>query len=167
MIRTRELLCLVFACALVACGESAVSGSSDSEPSGSETSVSDAPLATLVQVYKTPSCGCCGKWAEHLEASGFEVQTTDVADLGEVKQRYGVPTGSEACHTAVVDGYVVEGHVPASDIARLLRERPAVRGLVVPGMPLGSPGMESPTPEPYAVYAFDAAGELSEFSRHQ
>ena len=152
MVRARAFLSILFACALLACGES---------------SDSDARLSPLVQVFKSPGCGCCGKWAEHLEANGFEVQATDVGDLGEVKRRYGVPTDSEACHTAVVDGYVVEGHVPASDIERLLRERPPVRGLALPGMPLGSPGMESPTTEPYTVYAVDAAGELSVFSRHQ
>jgi len=94
------------------------------------------------------------------------VETTDVGDLNAVKRRHGVPPNAEACHTALVDGYVVEGHVPASDIERLLRERPSVRGLVVPGMPHGSPGMESATPEPYTVYAFDEAGGRSVFSRH-
>jgi hypothetical protein len=106
------------------------------------------------------------KWADHLAANGFRVETSDVRDLDGVKRRYGVPADSEACHTAVVEGYVVEGHVPASDVERLLDERPAVRGLVVPGMPLGSPGMESPTPEPYTVYAFDESGSRTVFSRH-
>ncbi|MFQ5418708.1 MAG: DUF411 domain-containing protein [Myxococcota bacterium] len=126
----------------------------------------DAP-SPQVEVFKSPTCGCCAKWADHLEASGFRVRTTDVADLQEVKRRHGVPPHSESCHTAIVDGYVVEGHVPASDIARLLRERPEVRGLVAPGMPRGSPGMESPTPEPYVVYTFDEAGHRAVFSRHE
>jgi hypothetical protein len=130
------------------------------------SALSDPDLPPRVEIFKSPSCGCCVKWADHLKANGFRVQMTDVATLQEVKRRTGVPEHSQSCHTAIVDGYVVEGHVPASDIKRLLRERPAVRGLVVPGMPLGSPGMESATPQPYTVYTFDKAGRRSVFSRH-
>lgn len=132
----------------------------------SESARSDADLAPRVEVFKSPTCGCCTKWADHLETNGFRVQSTDVTNLSEIKRRHGVPQHSQACHTAVVDGYVIEGHVPASDIKRLLRERPAVRGLVAPGMPLGSPGMESRTPHPYSVYSFDEAGRRTLFSRH-
>jgi hypothetical protein len=145
------VLCALSVAALVSCGESARV---------------DPISAPLVQVFKSPTCGCCVKWAEHLMVSGFEVKASDVDDLNPVKRQHGVPSDSESCHTALVDGYVIEGHVPASDIQRLLRERPAVRGLVVPGMPHGSPGMESPTPEPYTVYAFDETGSRSVFSRH-
>lgn len=121
----------------------------------------------VVQIFKSPTCGCCVKWADHLESKGFRVETADVRDLAAVKRQHDVPPNAESCHTALVEGYVVEGHVPASDIARLLRERPSVRGLVVPGMPRGSPGMESPNPEPYTVYAFDDDGARTVFARHE
>ena len=94
----------------------------------------------------------------HLRENGFEVKTEDVADMAPVKARFGVQPQHEGCHTAVVDGYVIEGHVPATDIARLLEERPEVRGLAVPGMPRGSPGMEGPVSDSYDVLTFDAAG---------
>ncbi len=119
-----------------------------------------------VQIFRTATCNCCLGWAEHLEHSGFSVDVIEVDDLPAVKARLGVPSELAACHTAEVDGYVVEGHVPASDIQRLLRERPKVRGLAVPGMPEGSPGMEGPNPEPYVVLAFDAQGRSELFQRH-
>jgi hypothetical protein len=120
-----------------------------------------------VQVFKSPTCGCCTKWEKHLEARGFRIQSTHVDDLTRIKRWYGVPADAAACHTAIVEGYVIEGHVPVADVERLLRERPEVRGLIVPGMPLGSPGMESPTPEPYSVYTFDGSGLGSVYSRHE
>lgn len=95
-----------------------------------------------VTVYKDPSCGCCSAWVAHLEASGYRVTTHDRPDIPAIKQRLGVPPALQACHTAVVGDYVVEGHVPATDIERLLATRPEARGLAVPGMPLGSPGMQ-------------------------
>ena len=119
-----------------------------------------------VTVYKTPTCGCCVKWIDHLEANGFEVVSHDLPDLRDTKRANDVPAPLAACHTALVDGYVIEGHVPAADVARLLRERPPVRGLAVPGMPIGSPGMEGPNPEPYAVVSFDASGRTETFSTH-
>lgn len=125
-----------------------------------------AAIPPQVTVYKTATCGCCGAWARHLEAEGFLVRTRDVTDLAAVKRRLGVPAAAEACHTAVVDGYVIEGHVPAEDVARLLAERPRVRGLAVPGMPLGSPGMESDTPEPYDVRVIDDGGLGEVFAHH-
>lgn len=122
----------------------------------------------VVEVWKTPRCGCCVEWIEHLEANGLTVRRHDVMDLSEVKRQNRVPRDMEACHTATVGGYVVEGHVPASDVQRLLRERPKIRGLAVPGMPLGSPGMESPTPEPYSVYTLMESGAAGpEWSRHE
>lgn len=121
----------------------------------------------VVEVWKTPRCGCCVKWIEHLEAAGFTVQPYDVMDLSEVKRQNRIPRDMESCHTATVGGYVVEGHVPAADVARLLREKPALRGLAVPGMPLGSPGMESATPEPYVVYTLTESGAGAEWSRHE
>jgi len=120
-----------------------------------------APDAPTIQVYKTATCGCCTKWIEHLEAAGFQVEAQDLPDLVALKSEKGVPSELESCHTAVVDGYVLEGHVPAGDIQRLLAERPAIAGLAVPKMPLGSPGMEHPDPsrhQPYNVMSFGTDG---------
>ena len=129
--------------------------------------VAAAPaLAVEIAVYKSPTCGCCSKWVRHLEANGFTVKAYDVQDVYAVKDRYRVPEPLAACHTAFVDGYVIEGHVPAADIQRLLAERPRVTGLAVPGMPAGSPGMESDKPVRYEVMSFDAAGETKVFARH-
>lgn len=121
----------------------------------------------LVTVYKTPSCGCCARWITHLEENGFRVETVDVDDLGAVKAQYGIPDALASCHTAIVGGYVVEGHVPAGDVQRLLREQPEAGGLAVPGMPIGSPGMEMPgrPNEPYAVLLVDDGG-TSVYTRH-
>jgi hypothetical protein len=121
-----------------------------------------------VEVYKTPTCGCCNKWVEHLRAHGFTVRTTDVATLEDIKVRQGVPPHVQSCHTAVVNGYVVEGHVPARDVRRLVTERPAVAGLAVAGMPTGSPGMEVPgrAPQPYNVLAFDRHGKTEVFASY-
>ena len=121
---------------------------------------------TLVKVYKSPTCGCCVKWADQLRASGFEVETINVRDVAPVKKQFGVPPQLGSCHTAVADGYVIEGHVPIEDIVRLLRERPAKRGIAVPGMPIGSPGMEGPNPQAFKVYAFDAKGGIEEYATH-
>lgn len=117
--------------------------------------------ATTIQVYKTPTCGCCTKWIDHLREAGFAVEATDLADLSRLKAENGVAHGLSSCHTALIEGYVLEGHVPASDIERLLAERPAITGLAVPGMPMGSPGMEHPDPqrhEAYDVLAFGPEG---------
>ena len=117
--------------------------------------------ATVIQVYKTPTCGCCSKWIDHLREAGFAVEATDLPDLSRLKAENGIAHGLSSCHTAMIDGYVVEGHVPASDIRRLLAERPEITGLAVPGMPMGSPGMEHPDPrrhEAYDVIAFGPQG---------
>ncbi len=124
-----------------------------------------SPLPEIT-VYKSPTCGCCSKWVEHLRGNGFEVKTTDLNDMGMIKSMSGVKPEYASCHTAKIDGYVIEGHVPASDIKRLLKERPAVTGLSAPGMPMGSPGMEGPRSDPYEVVTFDKQGETSVFSRH-
>ncbi len=119
-----------------------------------------------VTVYKSPTCGCCGKWIDHLRANGFQVTARDVADVDAYKQQYGVPRHLASCHTAVVEGYVIEGHVPADVVRRLLAERPKVRGLSVPGMPIGSPGMEQGArKDPYDVVAFDRAGRVTVYER--
>ena len=122
----------------------------------------------VVEVYKSPTCGCCTKWVTHLQAHGFATRVTNLEDLSQSKAKYQVPGRMQACHTAVVDGYIVEGHVPAADIQRLLKERPAVAGLAVPGMPIGSPGMEVPgmKAQPYRVFTFDKRGQLQVFASH-
>ena len=131
-----------------------------------DTALTQSPSAAI-SVYKTPTCGCCTKWVDHLREKGFTVETHDQPSLTALKQEHGIPRGAEACHTALVDGYVIEGHVPAREIARLLEERPNVRGLVVPGMPLGSPGMEADRTDPYSVLAFDDKGRVSTFARYE
>ena len=120
----------------------------------------------LVTVSKDPSCGCCGAWVDHIEAAGFPVSVMETSDLGAVKQRLGVPTELASCHTAEVAGYVIEGHVPAPALRRLLSERPSATGLAVPGMPVGSPGMEVPglARETYAVVLFGPV-ERATFAR--
>ncbi|AGA90856.1 putative metal-binding protein [Thioflavicoccus mobilis 8321] len=117
-------------------------------------------------VYKSPTCGCCTAWAEHLRDNGLEVRTVDLSDLGQVKAMAGVAPAQASCHTAMIDGYVIEGHVPADDIKRLLADHPPVRGLTVPGMPLGSPGMEGPRSEHYQVLTIDADGHTAVFAEH-
>lgn len=122
-----------------------------------------AAAAQEVRVFKNPQCGCCNGWVSHLEANGFTASVQDMEDLSGVKRLGGVPEELSACHTAIIDGYTVEGHVPVPALRRLLAERPDIRGLAVPGMPAGSPGMPSPTPERYDVLAFTAGGRTSRF----
>jgi hypothetical protein len=112
----------------------------------------------LVTVHKDPNCGCCLLWVRHLQAAGFTVTAIDTAELDAVKNRLGVPSDLAACHTAQVAGYIIEGHVPAIALKRFLAEKPDAMGLAVPGMPIGSPGMEGGTPEPYDVVLFGPAG---------
>lgn len=130
---------------------------------GEEAAASRGPV---VRVVKSPACGCCGEWVEHLREEGFRVEVDEETNTAEAKAAAGVPGDLASCHTAAVGGYVVEGHVPAADIRRLLRDRPQVRGLAVPGMPVGSPGMEGPDPEPYRVIAFDGEGNRRVFAQH-
>lgn len=125
---------------------------------GSTTST-DLPTVT---VYKSPTCSCCSNWIAHLEDNGFPVEAKDRANVAPVKRQLGVPEDLAACHTAVVEDYVVEGHVPAEQVKRLLRESPDLRGIAVAGMPAGSPGMEQGDyVEPYDVVAFTASGETT------
>lgn len=120
-----------------------------------------------ITVYKSPTCGCCTKWISHLEENGFKVNAIDKQDVTPIKQQYGVTRELSSCHTALIDGYIVEGHVPASDIKRLLKERPKVTGLSVPGMPIGSPGMEQgDRKDPYNVVTFNERGEASIFASY-
>jgi len=124
--------------------------------------------APTVQVYKSPTCGCCANWVAHLQQHGFTTRVTETDDVAAIKAQRGVPARVQSCHTAVVDGYVIEGHVPAADVQRLLKERPAVVGIAVPGMPIGSPGMEVPgqKPQKYDVVAFDKQGQTRVFAAH-
>lgn len=121
----------------------------------------------VITVYKSPSCGCCTKWVEYLRANGFEVKTVDVDDLSEVKTATGVPASLQTCHTGVIKGYVIEGHVPVDAIRRLLAGESKLAGIAVPGMPAGSPGMEVPgtAAQPYQIIAWDKTGKTSVFAK--
>jgi hypothetical protein len=139
----------------------------------------EPPASPVITMFKSSACGCCGKWAEHLQESGFTVEEIETHDLVSVKRRYRVPPQFSTCHTAVVSGYVIEGHVPhtavvsgyvieghvpAPDIKRLLRERPPAVGLVVSGMPMGSPGMGGVVSQAYDVLLFDAEGRTKVYA---
>lgn len=119
-------------------------------------------------VHRSPACGCCALWVDHLKQAGFRVQVRSAEDLTPVKQRLGVPFGKGSCHTAEIGGYFIEGHVPAGDIKRLLAEKPHAKGLVLPGMPMGSPGMEGPegSARPYTVELVARDGSSSPYERH-
>lgn len=122
---------------------------------------SNAAQAASYTMFRDPNCGCCEEWADHVHAGmQANIAVEERSDMGAIKDREGVPVNLRSCHTMVVDGYVIEGHVPAADIARLLRERPeGIEGLTVPGMPIGSPGMEmGDRTQPYQVIAFGSAG---------
>jgi len=119
-----------------------------------------------ISVYRTPTCGCCSKWIAHLEEHGFAVEDHVLPDLTQLKRENGVRPELASCHTAFIGGYVIEGHVPAGDIRRLLETRPPVAGLTVPDMPVGSPGMEGPNPVTYRVLSFDASGKTTTFNTH-
>jgi hypothetical protein len=126
------------------------------------------PKPITITVYKDPTCGCCTKWVSHLQANGFAPQVHDRSDMDVLKDSLGVPTALRSCHTAVAGKYVIEGHVPASDLQRLLSAKPAgTVGLAVPGMPAGSPGMEMGNRrDRYDVIAFSAAGSTRVFAQH-
>ena len=127
-----------------------------------------APKAPSITVHRDAYCGCCHLWIEHLRKEGFEVDDRIEDAMSPVKQRLGIAPEHASCHTAEIQGYVIEGHVPASDIRRLLREKPAIRGLALPGMPLGSPGMEVEglEPERYTVLAIAKDGQASRYATH-
>lgn len=122
-----------------------------------------AAQESQITVFKSPYCGCCGKWVDYMRAAGFQVAVRDMEDLASVKRMAGVPAQLESCHTASVNGYIIEGHVPAEAVHRMLSGETGYRGIAVPGMPIGSPGMEGGTPEPYAVYGFDGKGRIEAF----
>ena len=124
-----------------------------------------AQRVPALTVYMSPSCGCCGGWVQHMRENGFRVERRDLADVTPMKRQLGIPQALWSCHTALVDGYAVEGHVPAADIKRLLRERPNAIGLAAPGMPVGSPGMEQGALQPYSTVLFDGHSSRV-FERH-
>jgi hypothetical protein len=131
------------------------------------TSPPAAPVKKpTITVYKDPGCGCCKKWIEHLVRHGYRVDAKDTPEMAEIKRTLGVPDRITACHTAVVNGYLIEGHVPAADIDRLLAQKPTIAGLAVPGMPMGSPGMEGGASQHYQVLAFDKTGKTTVFASH-
>jgi hypothetical protein len=124
----------------------------------------------VMEVYKSPTCGCCSKWVEHVRQHGFTARVTDLDDraLDALKAKQGVPRTAQSCHTALISGYAIEGHVPAADVKRLLKEKPAVAGLAVAGMPVGSPGMEVPgRSQAYNVITFDKKGDSRVFASYR
>lgn len=123
--------------------------------------------APMVSVTKLEGCGCCDLWAEHLRKNGFSVSVRAVPDLAPVRKKYGIVKDFDTCHIALVEGYAIDGHVPAADIHRLLRSKLKVAGLVVPGMPAGSPGMEGPRSDPYEVLTFDRNGAVQVYARYR
>ncbi|KQW36856.1 DUF411 domain-containing protein [Rhizobacter sp. Root404] len=121
----------------------------------------------LVEVFKRPTCGCCGAWVDHLKAAGFPVKVTEVGDTTVTRKRYGLKDKFGSCHTGIVSGYVVEGHVPAAEVKRLLATKPAAIGLSVPGMPVGSPGMEyGDREDPFDVFLIDKSGRSTVFAHY-
>ncbi|MCE9523839.1 MAG: DUF411 domain-containing protein [Alphaproteobacteria bacterium] len=134
--------------------------------SGTQARAAAAPLSIVV--HKDPSCGCCDAWVDHLKSAGFNTEIRESADIGALKRRLGVPDDLASCHTGVVNGYAIEGHVPAADIRRLVASGSKARGLAVPGMPVNSPGMEVPgeANERYTVWLFQADGKRAAFAQH-
>lgn len=158
MIHRRQILISLSLLPLAACGRS---------PETQSGRAGEARAIPVI-VHKNESCGCCKLWVEHLERAGFAVEVRNVENLGPIKERVGIPPAMGSCHTAEVAGYFVEGHVPVEDIQRLLRERPDAKGLTVPGMPAGSPGMEVPSGQvdPYDVFLVAKDGSTTVYAHH-
>ncbi len=172
---------LITATALAACARApdtaaSAPGSTNAPIPHATSAPASVALATpaeaalpLVVVSKNPNCGCCGRWVEHMREAGFPVEVHDLDNMSPVKERVGVPPGKGSCHTAEVAGYFIEGHVPAEDVKRLLAERPDAKGLVLPGMPAGSPGMELPdggSGQSYWVELVARDGTTTAFAHH-
>lgn len=132
----------------------------------SPTRINAETTLPTVTVYKSPSCGCCKKWVSHLESNGFVVNAINQNDLRSIKRELGIEPQFQACHTAKIGNYVVEGHVPAEDIKRMLAEKPEIHGLAVPGMPMGSPGMEGPRKDNYNVLAIKKGARATVYNSH-
>ena len=165
--RSANLLLFVLFSAILfaACNAAATPEEARSSPANADAAVAAAPQMT---VYKSPTCGCCESWIEHMAAHGYTVESIDADNLAAIKAEHAVPAQLQSCHTAIVDGYVIEGHVPAAEVTRLLEERPDVAGLAVPGMPIGSPGMEieGQPAQPFDVVAFDGAERTTVFASY-
>ena len=144
-------------------GAVAAGGASGASGAGEIAEAGSAAVDTVV-VYKTPTCGCCSQWVEHMRENGFIVVAHDLENLEPIKRQLGVPAGRVACHTARVGGYTLEGHVPADLVRRMLEESPRFKGLIVPGKPMGAPGMEGPRSEPYQVLSYDDAGTVEVYA---
>ena len=166
MTRSSTILLSTFALVFTVAGASAAR--TDSEMA--RAAASPVAAKTVIQVYKSPTCGCCKAWVDHVRANGFQAEVIDVSDeeLQARKAKLGVGPRLASCHTAIVNGYVVEGHVPAADIQRMLKEKPAIIGIAAPGMPVGSPGMEVPggRKDKYDVVAFSKGGATRVFASH-
>lgn len=151
----KRLLLVALACSALVAGASVVA-----------QRAGGARLPAVV-VHKDPNCGCCTLWGKHMEEAGFTMTYVNSADMPAVRAKNRVPTTLQSCHTAIVDGYVIEGHVPAADVKRLLATKPKVAGIAVPGMPIGSPGMEQGNrKQSYAVMSFEAGGKTAIFAEH-
>jgi len=165
--RLRSPILLAGALVLATAAASAGRSSHDQQARPRGTAAS---AKVIMQVYKSPTCGCCKAWVERMQAAGFDMRVTDLSEaaLQKEKARLGVGDNLQSCHTAIVHGYVVEGHVPAADIQRMLREKPKIAGIAAPGMPRGSPGMEVPggAKDAYDVIAFTKAGKTSVYASH-
>ncbi len=135
--------------------DASAAAASSQEVAAADPVAAESPV---MHIYKTPTCGCCADWVTHVETAGFKTEVQDLVNLAPVKEQAGLPSQLQSCHTALVGGYVIEGHVPADVIRRLLSEKPDVAGIAVPGMPMGSPGMEGPWKESYDVIAFRRDG---------
>lgn len=129
-----------------------------------------APMAAIaaptLNVFKNPNCNCCGGWVEHMRDNGFDVAVTEVSDNGKAMEEHGVPSQLSSCHTATIGDYVIEGHVPAADVQRMLSEQPDIAGLATPGMPMGAPGMDMPNGTGYKVIAYSEDGSTSVYAEH-
>lgn len=131
------------------------------------TRAEEAGKPAEMTVYRSPTCGCCGKWLDHVNQKSFNIKDVISDDMQAIKEKYGVPEKLASCHTAVVDGYVIEGHVPVADIQKLLQTKPKVLGIAAPGMPMGSPGMEMGSQkQDYQVMSFDKDGNVQVFATH-
>ncbi|MEN3362953.1 MAG: hypothetical protein V7606_227 [Burkholderiales bacterium] len=128
--------------------------------------LSATAAAPIIEVYKSESCGCCSEWVKHLESNGFRVKAQNVANPADYREKFGIPQELGSCHTGMVQGYALEGHVPAAEIKRLLAEKPKAKGLAVPSMPMGSPGMEGHRKDPYDVMLVQGNGKYSVYKHY-
>ena len=162
----RRLFSLPTLALLAACGSADAAPDAPAAAAALTQSSADQQLPSMI-VYKTATCGCCRGWVDHMRQAGFAVDARDLpgnVELMGIKVDAGVPGEMATCHTALIDGYVVEGHVPADQVKRLLAERPAIAGIGAPGMPMGSPGMEGPNPQPYQVLSWGHDGSRGVFA---